>query len=218
MPGTNTVELEIANEVLQLSALRAVFWPRQRMLIIADLHLGKTGHFRTHGIPVSNNVLEDDLKRLSVLVEQFDPQNILVVGDLFHHKFNNDLLQFARWKEQYGELGFLLVPGNHDKHLKMPYSNFGVEVLGDIYIRDGVVFVHEANEKHKDIFSISGHLHPGYRISGRGRQSMVLPCFAIHAQSIILPAFSLFTGLYTGYATPDNANYFVINGGKIYKF
>ena len=45
-------------------------------------------------------------------------------------------------------------------------------------------------------FVFSGHVHPGIRISGRGRQALVLPCFYFTTGHCILPAFSKFTGTY----------------------
>lgn len=44
-------------------------------------------------------------------------------------------------------------------------------------------------------YTLSGHLHPGITLSGKGRQRLRLPCFWFGAQTGILPAFGAFTGL-----------------------
>jgi uncharacterized protein len=43
-------------------------------------------------------------------------------------------------------------------------------------------------------YAFSGHIHPGIRIRGMGKQSLQLPCFYFGAGYAVLPAFSLFTG------------------------
>jgi metallophosphoesterase superfamily enzyme len=42
--------------------------------------------------------------------------------------------------------------------------------------------------------TLAGHLHPVARISGRGRDSLRLPCFVIDGRQIVLPAFGEFAG------------------------
>jgi metallophosphoesterase superfamily enzyme len=53
-------------------------------LILSDLHLGKTAHFRKNGIPLPANIILEDLKRLSILIDHFKPEKIIVVGDFLH--------------------------------------------------------------------------------------------------------------------------------------
>jgi metallophosphoesterase superfamily enzyme len=43
---------------------------------------------------------------------------------------------------------------------------------------------------------ISGHLHPGIKIQGKGRQRIILPCFVKYTNQLVLPAFGTFTGLH----------------------
>ncbi|ANH81925.1 phosphoesterase [Niabella ginsenosidivorans] len=218
MPGTPTKELLIKEELFILSACRAVYWPAQKMLILADLHLGKTGYFRQHGIPVSRDVLQDDLKRLSYLIGQFEPEQVLVAGDLFHHQFNRDILVFNEWRNAYRQLAFLLVPGNHDRHLKIDYSSLAITKTTEEYFVKEFRFIHEMKAAHEDHFSISGHLHPGYTIKGKARQAVCLPCFINAEDYLILPAFSGFTGLFTGYEQQSGAAYFVISGESLFEF
>jgi metallophosphoesterase superfamily enzyme len=44
-------------------------------------------------------------------------------------------------------------------------------------------------------YVIAGHVHPGVRLHGAGRQRERLPCFTIGLDVAILPAFGDFTGL-----------------------
>ena len=54
----------VSGEHFILSNERTLFWESERTLIIADLHVGKTGHFRKAGIGVPAGVYKDDLHRL----------------------------------------------------------------------------------------------------------------------------------------------------------
>lgn len=218
MPGVNTVTIVIKGEPVILSALRAVYWPAEKTLIAADLHLGKTGYFRRHGIPVSSGVLEDDLKRLTRLIELFKPEQLLIAGDLFHHQFNNDILIFKEWRNRYKTLALALVPGNHDRYEDINYTELAIDVVAEEYLVGNFRIVHEMRSVSKDQFSISGHLHPGYTITGRARQRACLPCFIKTDDYIVLPAFSAFTGLFTGYESPVNTTYFVISNDKLFSF
>ncbi len=45
---------------------------------------------------------------------------------------------------------------------------------------------------------------------GQARQAIRLPCYIVSAKGLILPAFSLFTGLDTGYEAAADTTYFLI--------
>ena len=47
-----------------------------------------------------------------------------------------------------------------------------------------------------DCFVFSGHIHPGVRLIGKGKQIMKFPCFICNKDQIILPSFGGFTGMH----------------------
>ena len=55
---------QLCDQKLWLSAERCIFWEEQSALIVSDLHLGKTGHFRKAGIAVPQSVFKEDLQHL----------------------------------------------------------------------------------------------------------------------------------------------------------
>ena len=57
-----TLSKNIQNETLIFTNQKAIFWEREKTLIISDLHVGKSAHFRKSGIAVSSEILLDDLK------------------------------------------------------------------------------------------------------------------------------------------------------------
>lgn len=204
------MEIICNNEALFLSPLRAIFWPREKILFLADLHLGKTGYFRSNGIPIPSTVMMDDLKRLSQLIKIHQPQKIIIAGDMFHHDLNTDIHLFKQWRSAYPSIAFTLVPGNHDKLLLIDYEQLDIQLTSKEHFIAPFLITHKTPEKKEDRFVISGHIHPGYLMAGRARQFLRLPCFIVSPQHIILPAFSIFTGLYTGYENHQDNNYYLI--------
>ena len=69
---------------------KAIFWAEEQMLIIADVHLGKVGHFRKAGIAIPKRMEQDDLAMVSDLIQEYEPVSIIFLGDLFHSEMNND--------------------------------------------------------------------------------------------------------------------------------
>ncbi|WP_026755338.1 ligase-associated DNA damage response endonuclease PdeM [Sediminibacter sp. Hel_I_10] len=188
--------IELKNETLILNNLRAMFWPKQNALIVSDLHIGKSAHFRRHGIPVSVDVQRKDLDRLSFLVSHYQAKQLIVVGDLFHAEVNTDMDLFKRWRDKETDLEILLIKGNHDRLKAEVYEGFKINCCQDQWDMAPFRFVHEP-KLLSDRFVISGHIHPGVEIKSRGRPRLRLPCFQVSASQLILPAFSEFTGLAT---------------------
>lgn len=185
-----------------LSPERCLFWEEEKLLIVSDLHFGKTGHFRKSGIPVPQKVFREDLQRLVAQMQYFNPAELLVVGDLFHSTANQELELFKKWREDLGDLEITLVKGNHDILHDRWYKACGIEVCKDGLNIKGFCFTHDnldcfgkdQLETGEAVYTISGHIHPGVRVNGAGKQSICLPCFYFGRQQAILPAFSRFTG------------------------
>lgn len=190
-----TMVLTIQEQTLELSPERVVFWKEKKWLILSDMHLGKGGHFRKSGIPIPNMIQEQDLSRLDKLIEQFQPERIVVAGDMFHSENNREIEQFFTWRNRHS-LRYTLVPGNHDILKTSHFSSRGIEVIPDQLKSDPFVITHEPfQEKEPAGFTISGHIHPGIRLQGSGKQYLRFPCFWMSKRGLVLPAFGQFTGL-----------------------
>lgn len=184
----------ISNQKLWLSAQRAIFWEEQKALILSDVHLGKTGHFRKAGIAVPQQVYKEDLQRLVSLIHYFNPQQLIVVGDFFHSKENIELELFRKWRADFGHLPIHLVRGNHDILSDQWYKETAIEVHEDTLLLAPFLFSHDRCDSN-GYFTFCGHLHPGVVMYGVAKQSLRLPCFYFNKEYCILPAFSKFTGL-----------------------
>ena len=195
-----TAEIDVTGERLLLHPHRALYWPRLHWLVVSDLHLGKATHLRKGGLALPEGSDAHTLQRLDVLLKTFEPERLIILGDLFHSSHNSAWAPFAAWCAQQST-SIHLVPGNHDVLADRRYSDAGIRVCDDTLEEGPFVFGHEATER-PGVYSIGGHVHPGVSLRGKGRQQLRLPCFRFGASAALLPAFGLSTGLLVLPPTP----------------
>jgi DNA ligase-associated metallophosphoesterase len=197
----NPIPHIINKNTFWVSPDRCLFWEEQNILILADIHLGKAGHFRNAGIPVPEGVNKADLQRLIAQLFFFKADRVIIVGDFTHSTVNKQLDLFKKWRNDFPLFQFDLVKGNHDILEDHWYLETNITIHKKELVIGDFCFRHETKttdpfEKGSAAFVFSGHVHPGIRISGRGRQALRLPCFYFSSGHCILPAFSKFTGTY----------------------
>jgi DNA ligase-associated metallophosphoesterase len=187
------LDASIAGEPVRLDARRALFWPRWRWLLVADLHLGKASLLRQAGAALPLGTTTRDLDRLAALVAAYAPSRLIVLGDLVHGRERADapwLQRFAQWRCAHAALPLTLVAGNHDRH--MAVADLGVDVVDEI---DAAPFVlRHAPELHAGLHVIAGHVHP-MALLRDGRARHRLPAFWLGPRRSILPAFGTLCGL-----------------------
>ncbi len=181
-----------------LSAGRCIYWEEERALILSDLHFGKTGHFRKHGIAVPQTIFKEDLQRLTAQVQFFKPVSLIIVGDLFHSHANKEMDLFLRWRNDFASLHINLVIGNHDILGQRWYESAGINYIKGQLQTGPFIFTHDKTEcdDQDDCFIFSGHIHPSVTLQGNAKQTLRFPCFYFTPQSAVLPAFGRFTGMH----------------------
>lgn len=190
------IEITCQGERLILDPSRAIYWPAQSLLMLADLHIGKVHHFRRSGLAVPGMAGEQNLLRLKALLERYRPQRVVFLGDLFHSTPNGEWGQFHAWMQGYPDLSFELVPGNHEVQPMAQYESLGLKLRGEQSAEGPFLLCHMPREEPNDsYYALSGHVHPGVSMKGKGRQRLTLPCFFFGQRQAILPAFGVFTGL-----------------------
>ncbi len=204
----NSFETRIAGEDLFLIGEKALYWPNQELLVVSDLHLGKAGHFRKHGIPISSEIHLNDLDRLTFLLESFPTNKLVFLGDLFHSDFNSEWKDFTSWVSQYPDVQVILVKGNHDILPEKHYLSDNLEVMDELKLKP-FSFTHEKMDS--EFYNISGHIHPCVRLTGRGKQGIRIPCFYFSKKHALLPAFGNFTGSHAIRPKPEDRVFGVIN-------
>jgi DNA ligase-associated metallophosphoesterase len=184
-----------------LNSNRTIFWEQEKILILSDLHLGKTGHFRKSGIAVPAAVMKEDMQRFIAAIQFFKPLQVVIVGDLFHSVANKEHELFLKWRNDLPHIPILLVKGNHDIVPDAWYKKAGIETIDMIWRKNNFLFVHEIEDAREENVSehdyfFSGHIHPAISIKGLGKQSLRFPCFYFTDNYAVLPAFGKFTGTY----------------------
>src|SRR5262249_1867159 len=161
----------LQGEDLALLPEKAIFWPRREILLVADLHLGKAATFRALGAPVPEHATYETLASLTRLIEKTRPEKLILLGDLFNPKaatHGASLDAFLAWQKAQS-LEMILVAGNHDKKAKVLE---GTIQTCDECIAEPFLLRHAPAEA--DRYVLCGHLHPGFRLSARGRRSATL--------------------------------------------
>lgn len=211
------LNFNILEQDLLLLPERAIYWRQKNALIVADVHLGKAGHFRKAGIAVPRQVGHDDLNCLTKLLNRHEADIIYFLGDLFHSDMNGDWHDFAAWRKQFAHITMHLVIGNHDIIKEQHYHDLGVYTHQEILEGPFLMLHHPQNsaclEQHSH-YVFCGHIHPGVKLLGKGRQSVTLPCFAFSNQQAVLPSFGKFTGKVAMRHEPTD-NVFGILEGKV---
>ncbi len=198
-----------------LHSNRTIFWEQEKILILSDLHLGKTGHFRKSGIAIPHAVMKEDMQRLVDAIQFFKPVQLIIVGDMFHSVENKEHELFLKWRNDLAHIKIMLVRGNHDIVPDEWYKSAAVEVVDKIYKKDSIAFVHKIEDADEimlqSCYFFSGHIHPAVSIRGLGKQSLRFPCFYFTKQFAVLPAFGKFTGTYLVEPAKNEKAFAVVN-------
>src|SRR5688500_15024151 len=120
------MEITLLNEQMSLCPQKALFWTEQRILLLADLHLGKVNHFRKSGIPVPARANDRNVEVLMDLVALTRPERIICLGDLFHSHYNAEWEVFGEVVKHFLPISFELVLGNHDIMSERQYERKGI--------------------------------------------------------------------------------------------
>lgn len=189
-------EIDLAGLPGEARPSGALWLPGERLLCVADLHLGKAERTARRGgalLPPYDSV--ETLRRLSEEIRALDPIAVVCLGDSF------DDLQAARALSQDEQATlarlqtgrrWLWIAGNHDP-APTGVAGDGCDALTLRAPRGAIVFRHEAAEISPDSVEVSGHFHPKATLQARGRR-IRRRCFLRDARRLILPAFGAYTG------------------------
>lgn len=169
----------------------ALFWRERAALIVADLHFEKGSAFAALGQMLPPYDSRATLDALEAVIAALAPREIWCLGDSFHDPGARERMS----EETATRLAALTrarrwtwITGNHDP---VPLCGLGGDTVEEAEV-DGLLLRHEARggEPRPEI---SGHFHPKWRVTLRGR-SVSRRCFVLGARRLIVPAFGAFTG------------------------
>ncbi len=210
------VEIELEGEKLVLLPQRAIYWQERKMLMVADVHLGKAATFRAQNIAIPAGTTEKDLQTLSQLVVQTGAEHLVFLGDLVHNKrglTDRICSLILAWREHHDRLNIILVRGNHDKKIPAIAELMRMEIVEEPLSMPPFALKHHPDEDTSG-YVLCGHTHPAVRLHGAGQKSLRLPCFAFGNRVGILPAFGSFTGC-AEIETTEGERIFVLAGDTV---
>lgn len=214
---TRDAVAEIAGERLVLLPERAAYWERTRTLLVADTHLGKAATFRAAGIPVPRGTTTASLDRLDAALARTNAARIVFLGDFLHAREGREAETtrvVGEWRSRNASIEMLLVRGNHDVRAGDPGPEIDIACVDGPVVESPFVYTHKPATSD-DGYVLSGHVHPGARLTGRGRERAWLPCFWFGQQTAVLPAFGEFTGLGDIDVVPGDGVWVIVDGAVI---
>jgi putative SbcD/Mre11-related phosphoesterase len=168
----------------------------EKVLVVADLHLGYEASLESQGFSVPRIQTRKLEKYVRGVVEATRPRRIVVAGDLKHNFSKNltqewnDVTRFVRLLADMAPLE--VVKGNHDNYLASILAELDVPLRNELFVGD-VRIVHGHSGKLTKEMTIMGHIHPAIRIRDDVGASVKDQCFLYEKarRVLVLPALSL---------------------------
>lgn len=188
------VDLNIRGQTIRLLPGFAAYWIERRTLLVADLHLGRSGAFRASALSLPTGSDADDLHRLNAHIENTSAARVVILGDLFHERSgmtdDTRALLDAWLRATPSEVW--LVEGNHDRRCR-PYGLTASMRVFECAVTDGPFqFAHEP-QSTGGAFTLCGHLHPGVGLRDAAGCRHRAKAFWRRADALVLPAYGALT-------------------------
>ncbi len=180
-----------------LTKSRALFWPRENALLVADLHLEKASFFARHGQLLPPYDSRETLERLAETLRETGARRVYTLGDNFHDSDGSQTLgdyECGMLSALTRATEWVWITGNHDPAMEAKSGGIIAEELEVA----GVVLRHIA-KKGETRPELSGHFHPRVQIKIHHRH-IRRPCAVVSHNDdatcgrMILPAFGALTG------------------------
>lgn len=186
-------EIAVAGARFVADRSGALYWPDERTIVVADLHLEKGSAFAERGRMLPPYDTRETLASLTEAIARYDVEIVIALGDSLHDagaagRIGVEELEMIRNLQRSRQ--WIWVTGNHDPEIA---STFG-GVRSDA-IENGTITLRHIPSPTIAIQGgeIAGHLHPAARLSLQGRTHRAR-CFATSRQRLILPALGAFAG------------------------
>lgn len=185
-----------AGEDWQVLDCKALYWPREAALLVADLHLEKASFFARHGQMLPPYDSRETLERVALAIRATGARRVFCLGDNFHDAGGAARLE-PHAKGMLDALtravDWVWISGNHDGALEQVS---GGTLLEEVEV-SGVVLRHRAKSGETRA-ELSGHFHPRLQVAVKGR-AIRRPCLVASRGGqtggrMILPAFGALTG------------------------
>lgn len=169
----------------------ALYWPAEKALIVADLHLEKGSSRAARGNFLPPYDTRATLLKLAETVDSFQAEAVIALGDSLHDAGaasrisdeDRDILKIIQDDREW-----IWITGNHDPLIDAKLGGASVEqiALAGLTLRHTPAAGRITHE-------IAAHLHPAAKLSMHGH-TLRRPCFIGNGRRLVLPAFGAYTG------------------------
>lgn len=185
------VPLSFAGQEFEIVAPAALFWPAQKAILVADLHLEKASFYARQGQMLPPYDSQATIDELAQIIVQTNARTVFCLGDNYHDNDGETRLDSVAAKQLHyltGTVDWVWITGNHDPDVT---GRWGGRILPE-WTGCGIMLRHEATI-HPKLPELSGHYHPKIRVKVRNRH-VSRRCFVVGSRHLILPAFGALTG------------------------
>jgi hypothetical protein len=187
----NDQPVSISGKAFRADYSGALYWPAERALIVADLHLEKGSSFARRGVMLPPYDTRETLHKLAEAIDRYDARTVIALGDSLHDgdgadRLSPEDLEILKIIQEDRE--WIWVTGNHDPEIP---GRLGGHVLTGLDIA-GLSLRHTPTPG-RVTREIAGHLHPAARVSIEGC-TFRRPCFVGNGLRLVLPAFGTYAG------------------------
>ncbi len=169
----------------------ALYWPEQKTLIVADLHLEKAPAKAGKGRLLPPYDTRSTLRWLAGVMDSYDPDRVIVLGDSLHDEAAAKRMPRADRKKLS-----ILLQGREWYWVTGIYDPDMPDWLGGIVCPaltiESIKFRHEPSSGPKT-HEVAGHLHPAARLIRHGA-SVRRKCFISNDARMVIPAFGVYAG------------------------
>lgn len=187
----------------------------QRVLVVADLHMGIESDLRLHGVHLQSRG-DERIERLNALVKEISPDIILLLGDVKHRVPGTSWQEFRELPSLFSNLRkntiIKVTPGNHDPGIEEFLKP--EEILPkEGSILDGIGVMHGHTRPDPSLAGhliLVGHHHPVASLSDEVGIALRSPCYVLaelrkevfeispsenfKTRVLMVPAFNEFSG------------------------
>ena len=190
------VPLSFAGEEFALTRSGALYWPREKALLVADLHLEKASFYARHGQMLPPYDSRETLERVALAIRETGARRVITLGDNFHDSEGSSRLEphaAGMLEALTRAVDWVWITGNHDPSME---ARCGGSLAKELEL-SGFVLRHRVREGENRP-ELSGHYHPRLQVKLRERH-VRRPCAVVSNDGagggrMILPAFGALTG------------------------
>ncbi len=174
----------------------ATLLTEERVLVVADLHLGCEAALEYEGLSIPRVQTRKIGQYLDKVIRDVRPDRMVVAGDL-KHNFSRNLAQEWQDIERFIEglndsVALEVVKGNHDNYLGIILREFRIPYGKETSV-SGIRILHGHSGQLDGRTTIIGHIHPSLRLRDSVGASFKDHCYLFDEERrvLVLPALSL---------------------------